>query len=105
MSMKKGNSGFGARLKQIRESAGLTQDQLAESAGLNKFGLAKLEQGVSEPHWPTVLALAHALGVTCDSFMEPPAKSDAEPRRGRPPKPRADEPASSTSKPRKRRKE
>ena len=87
MSMKKTTTGFGQRLKALREKAGLTQEQLAQSAGLNKFGLAKLEQGVGEPHWPTVLALAQALGVSCDAFVQDIAeggKTGSEKPRGRP---------------------
>lgn len=62
-------TGFGARLKAVREAAGLTQDQLAERAGLYKFSIAKLEQGVREPTWSTVQVLAKALGVDCRAFQ------------------------------------
>lgn len=65
---KKEETGFGARLKSLREERGMTQQQLADAAGMNKFGLAKLEQGVTEPYWPTVLKLAKALNVTCEAF-------------------------------------
>jgi transcriptional regulator with XRE-family HTH domain len=60
---------FGQRLKELRESRGLTQGELAELAGMNRFGVAKLEQGVREPHWPTVLALCAALKVDCRAFQ------------------------------------
>jgi transcriptional regulator with XRE-family HTH domain len=76
--MKKVPTGFAGRLKALRETAGLTQEQLAEAAGLNRYGLAKLEQGVGQPHWPTVLALAKALGVSVAAFageVEPAADS------------------------------
>ncbi len=62
-------TGFGAKLKAVREAAGLTQDQLAERAGLYKFSIAKLEQGVREPTWSTVQVLAKALGVDCTAFQ------------------------------------
>jgi transcriptional regulator with XRE-family HTH domain len=78
MSMKKIATGFGQRLKAIREAKGMTQDALAAAAGLNRNGLAKLEQGVSEPHWPTVLMIAQALGVPCTEFTPAtPAKKPA----------------------------
>jgi transcriptional regulator with XRE-family HTH domain len=84
---RKTSTGFGRRLKDLREKAGLTQQQLADAAGLNKFGLAKLEQGVGEPHCPTVLTLAQALGVDCLAFTEPAGPGHDQPRgRGRPPK-------------------
>ena len=37
---------------------------------MNQFGVAKLEQGVREPTWATVQALARALGVDCTAFQE-----------------------------------
>jgi transcriptional regulator with XRE-family HTH domain len=61
-------SEFGAILKRLREEAGLSQAQLAEKAGMNVFGVAKLEQGVREPRWSTVLLLVAALGVDCNAF-------------------------------------
>jgi len=36
---------------------------------MHKLGIAKLEQGRSEPTWATVQALAKALGVTCLDFV------------------------------------
>ena len=81
---------FGARLKHLREQVGLTQQQLADKAGMNKFGVAKLEQDQYSPTWPTVQALAKALGVNCLVFegtVEPPPKEAKPPgRMGRPPK-------------------
>src|SRR4051794_4890690 len=62
-------TGFGRRLKELREAAGLTQDGLAEGAGLYKFSVAKLEQGIREPTWSTVLALAKVLGVSVAAFV------------------------------------
>jgi transcriptional regulator with XRE-family HTH domain len=59
---------FGGRLKALREEKGLSQRELAERAGMNQFGVAKLEQGVREPTWATVQALARALGVRCTAF-------------------------------------
>jgi transcriptional regulator with XRE-family HTH domain len=75
---------FAGRLKELREGLGLTQPQLAERAKMNRFGIAKLEQGVTKPSWETVVALCKALGVECNSFMQPP--EEREPTgRGRPP--------------------
>lgn len=80
-----GAANFAGRLKELRVQAGLTQDGLAERAELSKAGVADLEQGRREPSWATVLALAKALGVTCQAFLEgQPATEKAKP--GRPPK-------------------
>jgi transcriptional regulator with XRE-family HTH domain len=76
-------SAFAEKLKQMREASGLSQEGLAAKAGMNRFGIAKLEQGVREPSWATVQALAKALGVDCTAFAncedaqardEPPRK-------------------------------
>jgi transcriptional regulator with XRE-family HTH domain len=80
-------SGFAARLKELREQAGLTQKGLAEKAGMALSGVNKLEQGVNKPSWESVVALTEALGVDCRAFLEP-AGDIPEARRGRPPKPR-----------------
>ena len=73
--------GFAKRLKELREQSGLSQAELADAAGMNRFGVAKLEQGVREPSWATVQALARALGVEVGEFVvpddPPPAKDKA----------------------------
>ena len=97
--MKKTTTGFAGRLRLLREAAGLTQQQLADKAGLNRHGLAKLEQGVGEPHWPTVITLAKALGVTCEAFMDGEAESSPPPGRGRPPKATASPPQAKAKRP------
>lgn len=87
MPKKAEPTGFGPRLKELREAAGLSQQALADKIDFHKLSVAKLEQGVREPTWSTVKALADALGVTCEAFNKP-ALSASEPRRGRPAKPK-----------------
>lgn len=80
-------TGFGERLKELREAAGLSQAQLAERAEMNVFGVAKLEQGQREPSWATVQALAAALGVECTAFatkVTPPAAKPEKPAAKKP---------------------
>ena len=80
-------STFAYRLRTLREKSTLTQQQLAERAGMHKLTVAKLEQGLREPSWATVRALAEALGVDCLAFSERPGEPVPEKRRpGRPPK-------------------
>src|SRR5262245_25379355 len=78
-------SWFGGRLRELREAAGLTRQQLAEKAGLKAGGVRDIEQGRRSPQWETVLALCDALGCSCEEFRKAPADRP-EPRRGRPPK-------------------
>src|SRR2546421_736543 len=74
---------FGPRLRELREQAGLTQEQLAERAGVKRDAVARWEGGRREPSWGNVLALCQALGVDCNAFTVPPAGlSPPGPRRG-----------------------
>ena len=75
-------TGFGRRLKELREAAGLTQTELGERAGMVYQAVAKLERGSVEPTWPTVLRLADALGVPTDKFREPTPTLDRPKRKG-----------------------
>ena len=69
--------------------AGLTQQQLGEGAGIHKLTVAKLEQGIREPSWATAMALAEALGVSCEAFASNGSTEAATARpRGRPRKQR-----------------
>jgi transcriptional regulator with XRE-family HTH domain len=90
---------FAARLKELREAVGLTQQQLGDRAGLHKLTVAKLEQGLREPSWATVQALAAALGVDCRAFQE-----ESAPRQrmgpGRPAKPNSEQDAEQPKRPR-----
>lgn len=68
-------SGFGARLRKLRETASLSQRELAERVlvGVHPNTLARMERGEYEPAWPLVLALAAALGATPNDFCPEPA--------------------------------
>ena len=76
---------FAGRLRELREAAGLTQQQLADRSGTGWRTIAHLEGGDRQPSWGTVLALCQALGVTCEAFTHEPV-ADLAPRPGRPPK-------------------
>ncbi len=75
-------STFGLKLRDLRQRAGLTQEQLSERAGVDRTTLARLETDVSVPTWPTVLALARTLGVKADDF--PDVAAELKTSRGKP---------------------
>jgi DNA-binding XRE family transcriptional regulator len=62
--------GLRGGVETITGGGGLSQAALVERAGMNVFGVAKIEQGLREPGWATVLKLAAALGVECTAFCE-----------------------------------
>jgi transcriptional regulator with XRE-family HTH domain len=69
VAVAKGDKAFGSRLRALREGAGLTQAELADAAGMVPNSLARLERGVSQPSWETVVRLAAALGVEVGEFV------------------------------------
>lgn len=88
---------FAGRLRELREAAGLTQQQLAERAGMAWRSITHLEGGDRKPSWETVLKLCGVLNVDCREFTKEPVPR-SKPKRGRPPKKRAgvpDRPAQS----------
>ncbi len=99
MPKKWPSTGFGERLKAVREGAGQSQQRLADAVGVDVMTVSRLERGGQEPAWPLVLAFCEALGVSTEAFRkgasaEPPEQTEAEePKRGRPRK----EPAGTSS--------
>jgi DNA-binding XRE family transcriptional regulator len=84
---------FGEKLRQLREQAELTQEQLAQRSGVNLWTIRGYEQGRREPNWKGAIDLARALGVAVEAFAGCESKDGgAEPRPG--PEP-AQEPARS----------
>jgi transcriptional regulator with XRE-family HTH domain len=58
------------RLKQLRESRGLTQEALAKRAGISRAYLARLEMGRHDPHLSRLRKLAKALRVSVAELVE-----------------------------------
>jgi transcriptional regulator with XRE-family HTH domain len=52
-----------ARIAEIREKRGLTQEALAARARLNRVTLARLERAMHPPNLDTLERIARALGV------------------------------------------
>jgi transcriptional regulator with XRE-family HTH domain len=67
---------FAARLKELRQEAGLDQKQLAERSGVSLGSIRDMEQGRTHPTWPRLLGLCKALGVSCEAFTTPPAERE-----------------------------
>ena len=65
MGIGRSSSDFATLLRQLRTSAGLTQEELAESAALSPRTISDLERGVSlTARAPTARLLASALNLT-----------------------------------------
>ncbi len=57
------------RVRQLREKAGLTVQELALASGLSIASIYKIEEGRRpDPQWSSIQALARALGVNTDDL-------------------------------------
>jgi len=54
-------SNFGRALREMRQSAGLSQRELAEQIGTTQSAVARMERGTAEPKFCTLAKLAEAL--------------------------------------------
>lgn len=55
---------LGAAIKALRTEKKMRQQELAEAAGITVAHLSKIERGLTNPTWATVVAIAAALNVT-----------------------------------------
>ena len=61
---------FGKVLRQLREAAGLTQEQLGFEADLRRTYVSILELGQQQPSLTTILKIAQALNCSPGSLMD-----------------------------------
>lgn len=61
---------FADRLRALRDTAGLTQEQLARAADTSVGNVRNYEQGIRMPTFPVVVRLAKALGADCTAFAD-----------------------------------
>jgi len=58
---------IGKRIKELRETAGITQLELAMKAGISLSNLSQIEQGKKDdPRLSTLVAVADVFGVSLD---------------------------------------
>lgn len=56
-------------LRAIRETRGLTQNELAEATKIHRVTIAKYEKGLVDPTLENAKKMADALGVTVDDLI------------------------------------
>jgi transcriptional regulator with XRE-family HTH domain len=74
---------FDTRLRQLREGAGLSQEQVAARAGIPIDSIQNWEQGRTRPRLEALPKLAQALAVTVDQLLATNAQGDGGTPRGR----------------------
>jgi transcriptional regulator with XRE-family HTH domain len=59
------------RIRQARESVGLSQEALARRADVAMMTVSRIERGASQPDLDTLRRLALALGVPLTQLIDP----------------------------------
>ena len=62
-------TGFPARMAELRKEKGFTQQQLAERVGVHVQQLKRYEGGISQPTLDVIRNMAMALGVSSDKLL------------------------------------
>ena len=68
--MKEKRQRFGARVRMLRQSHRLSQEELAERTGLHPTYIAKIELGMRLPSLEVLSRLAAALGTSVAGIVE-----------------------------------
>ena len=63
------NIEIGKKLKELRKSAGLTQEQLASKLGLSRVNYTRYEVGAVRPDYETIILLADFYDISLDELF------------------------------------
>lgn len=60
---------LGARVREVREDAGLSQEMLASRSGLHEKHVSEIERGRRDPRFSTIVKLARGLAMPLTALM------------------------------------
>ena len=63
-------STFSRNLLNLRTSKDITQEELAKRVGVTQTAIYQYENGLATPKLQIAIALANALGTTCEELMK-----------------------------------
>ena len=61
---------FGQRLKTLRESKNISQEQLAWGSGLDQTTVWRIENGITDPRFTTICQMAEILEVDAGELVK-----------------------------------
>jgi len=67
--IKEARKKLGMRIRELRNAAGITQEDLGEKSALNYKFIGELERGQVNVSLDSIVKIAEALGVRLDSFF------------------------------------
>ena len=70
MPRERADPRLGNAVRQLREQAAITQEELAYEAGISVGALSRVERAHTNPSWTTVERIAEALEVSLVALVE-----------------------------------
>ena len=67
--MSKKEKPIGLIIRQLRENAEISQEELASRAAIHRTYVSQLERGIKSPTIAVLQKLAHALGTTASEIL------------------------------------
>ncbi|HEV7943831.1 MAG TPA: helix-turn-helix transcriptional regulator [Solirubrobacteraceae bacterium] len=64
---------FGQRLRELRTTLGISQDDLSRRTGIHSTAIGRLERGKREPRLRTILRVAKGLGIRPGALLDGPS--------------------------------
>lgn len=61
---------IGAKLKELRKSEGLTQQQIADKLGINRVNYTRYETDAVRPDYETLIQLADLYHISLDELFD-----------------------------------
>lgn len=73
---------LGDRLRLVRESVGMSQEELGDAAGVGRATIARIESGKGNPRRATLIAISFATGVSLEWLENGETPAGPEPSGG-----------------------
>jgi transcriptional regulator with XRE-family HTH domain len=64
-------------LARLRDELGMSQEDLAYAAGVSIGAVSRIERGLNDPQWTTVLKIAEGLGVPLGEIVDAVEDTDS----------------------------
>lgn len=63
------NKNIGKRIREYREKANITQEQLAEAVGMTPTSVSNIERGINYPTLENFIKIANVINVSADLLL------------------------------------
>ena len=69
IALDKAENSFGAKMKQLRDQAGMSLNDLAQATGISESTLSRYENGTTSPQLGAILTICDALNVSYEAMV------------------------------------